>query len=441
MRAAFVTWEREELDTLKRIDTALQTIVRNLGAVVTSSNRLPLKRTSANTDSLSQRRSRLRRLVVLRSLRDINCLFVGGPKFLGTKLKDSGSFDSTELVKIITTDLPDGAAPPTVSAPAVYTTPPQTCRDSSAELFDDQLTVSTAISETDRQILVTTVFELDTTGPQWIFKLARRGIVCPDSSMSNFEKRSIDKRINSYLMDHTTNTLNSPFDLPARKQVAVTSRGETIQGALICLLKITTSVAGYQPHSYASLSPYNYALPTDTDAAIVLGVGACEALMASAVVDYEQDPNNWGFFHEDYFPKWLSKDITLQVQPATNSFSCNLGFSAKKQGTTLGKDWDCDVGGYIPLRCSFTTIYDVTKINVNLVIAQTAKLQVQSHKFNAGLIGDVIDGATHVVDDAIRDAVNQMKWISATVPFQTFQGATRARPRVTSDGLIMELSY
>ena len=83
---------------------------------------------------------------------------------------------------------------------------------------------------------------------------------------------------------------------------------------------------------------------------------------------------------------------------------------------------------FCPLKCTFSTFYDGNGLNIVLHVEQTADVSVTSHKLNAGVLGDIIDDLTSIVDSKINDLKNGFPRMSADVPFLTLKDASGSTP-------------
>lgn len=448
MRPKYKAWRKALLLLLDAVDIRVAGTIAASQSMLQASNGLVVTYdTDDNSKMLALVHAALRLSLRHMYILQTNAMVYVGEKVLSASLNSSGLGNFDDVKSKIATLLHSDELPS--FSPLIATFHPENARAVfTSQSFLDQMGVIVPVALQNTSANVLLIYDCAAQAGSWVVKLSRRAVLCQndtDQSLDPVAKRGAEDELNLALKDRSEMTINSAFPLPAKAGTSFVTTGELIAGSFVTLSRVDSSIAGFVAKPLKVMSPEAYQLPQGKDMAIVLSTGACEVYIASVLAEYEQAAENQSFFHESYFDKWLDKNVVLCLDDSCNAekdaLRFNVNFLAKYQDTTAGKDWNADIYGYLPVRCTFSHFYNQDGLNIQLHVVQSGGLTVTGHKLNAGVVGDVLDSVTKIVDNKIDDLKGRItKQINADVPFLTFKNATGSDPFVRNGTLIVELA-
>ena len=447
MRPKYKAWRNALIPLLDAVDERVAATIAATQSMFQASNGLNVSYGADDNSKIlalvhEALRLSLRRMYALQT----NVMVYVSEKIISTSLNSSGLGNFENVKQRIGTLLHSDELPSFSPLSASFH-PDNACAIYSSQSFLDQLGVVATVAVQNASASVLLIYDCAAQAGLWAVKLSRRAVLCQndtDQPLDPVAKRAAEKELNLSLKDRTELTINSSFPLPAKAGTSFATTGELIAGSFVTLSRVDSSISGFVAKPLKVMSVEAYQLPQGKDMAIVLSTGACEVYIASVLAEYEQAPENQSFFHETHFDKWLNKNVVLclddSCNPEKDALHFNVNFRAKYEDTTAGKDWNVDIYGYLPVRCTFSHFYNQDGLNIQLHVAQSGGLTVTGHKLNAGVLGDILDSVTKIVDSKIDDLKGRItKQISADVPFLTFKNATGSDPYVKNGSLIVEL--
>jgi hypothetical protein len=454
MRDSYKHWRREMISLFDDTESRLSRLNEIIAGMFHASIALIVARDSRATNLLlSQAHESLRKAIRSVYLEETNAMVYIGEALLSAKVNARKLADFDTLAKQIDTAIHLGN-PPTFSPLRVVFKPQDLSSNFADESFFDQIGFATTATVEDTAGDVVLIYDCLSDSGLWRIQMARRSFVCDVADgqpIDPVERRKAEEQINLYLLTQRTVDIPSTFPLPQRSGMSFVTTGELVSGSLVTLFRVGSSVAGFRPKQIEQMSTTAYTLPQEYDIGLILSTNACEALLASLLTEYETSPENAGFFNEDYFHKTLGKNLDLCIDasnagcvPNENALSFNVPFGAKYEATTWGKDWNVDIGGLVPVICTFATTYTVdaarrSTLVVQVQVKQNGPLKVLSTDLHGGLIGDVLKSVTSIVEDKVHSLSKDLPPINATVPFFTMPSAVGSTPHISGKNLIIEV--
>ena len=441
MRKRYSAWEQATLNTLQRDRKDIASTVVAASNLKATSKKLVVARSpSQNAGLLAEVHGTLEAPVLAIHLSQTDTMLYLGQKFLSTKINNSKLIDTNEIKERLQASV-GTRSNPTLMPFTADVRPAVLCSDLTNQNFDDQVGVSMDASLDTSSATAIIIFDCDVQGASWLFQLARRVFVCKDVDLDILVKRNVEKQVTDYIIQKHDLKLDSPLPLPTTAKTRFDMIGTTISECFVALLKASSSVDGFIAKPIVPAKPSLYRLPPDKDLAIALSTHSCEALISSIIDQYERDPNMYSFFNQAYFHKWLDKNVTVSLDANLHALSFYVGFGAKYEDTTAGKDWNVEVRGRVPIQCTFESSVGINGLNVQLRVLQTGEIEITSSDLHAGVIGDILKTITSIVQDKVNELKNQMQFkIDIKVPFFAIPNATGFEPIVTADILILELN-
>jgi hypothetical protein len=442
VRERYIQWEAEILQLLHSVDVDIDHTIELTNELLATSNGLNVKRAPAqNVELLASVHGNLEAQILRSNLLHTNAMFYIGQNYLSTQLNQSNIVDPTVIKSELEQSL--GREIDLSLKPLVGDVRPSgVCSSLINQNCDDQMGITTEVSLDDSVATILFIFDCSANGNSWSLVAARRVFACKGVYLDVEVKRGVEKKLTADMAAKSDIHFASPIPLPTQNGTTFTAVGAAITGCFVALLNATSSVPGYIPQPISVISPDAYQLPAERDVAITLSASACAAQIAGIIKQYEDDPNNQGFLHERFFDKFLDKNVTVNFSPDEHALLFYVMVMAKYQDTTLGKDWNVDIYCRLPVRCTFQSSYVGRDLSVEVNVKSTGDLEVLSHKINCGVICDILDYITPIVDNKIRDIQNDHRFsIDSTLPFAVISNAKGSDPIVKANLLIFEINY
>jgi hypothetical protein len=446
MREEYSVWRTSVLGLCQSIDERMSSLADATRSLAESSKTLLLERSPAATSSLLAEVHRTKRLSLRKVyLRSTNAIIYFSEALLSAKMRAAKIVDLASVADKIAVSI-GLTSPPQFSELVVAYHPSVILHLPSAQDFLDQLGVHTTATVEGSVGVVMLVYDVQTNVSDWNVQLARHVSICDVAEsppLDPVEARRAETEIASFVDPSASYQIPLAIPLPMKPGVSFAAVGEIVEGSFATLYHVGASVPGYVQKPIEEMSLSSFRLQEPYDLGVVFSVNACEALLASVLAEYEASPSNAEFFQKDYFHKRLGKSLT--VVPKSDSLVFDVPFHAKYESTTLGKDWNVDVSGVVPVACTFFNTYQVdanskSSLVLGVEVKQTGPLRVLSTDLHAGLIGDVLKSVTSIVDDKVKEMTRDLPSISEALPMFTLPGAIGSKPRVVGQTLVMEIA-
>jgi hypothetical protein len=445
VRVKYIAWRNAFIPIADRTRDRLNEVNESIVALLTLARQLRLSVDgSSQVKQISTVRAALRSVVRGLMEKDITAVLLIGDELIAKKLKATSLFNMDELTQRIQS----GAAGEQVKVapPKIIFNLASQCGSFEGERLVDELGLLAEVELEQGRAELVIALDITTGIKSWRLDVARRARNCNEGEMAPGLSRMVEAQVNEYLDNHSSSIIDAPFILPQQSQVSFQPAGEIIEDSLRVLFRTSSTVKGFRSPPGVDAAKLKLSLSPKKQVAFWLSIAACAALISGILSDYENNPKLNTFFNEAWFHKWLGKNVVLKPDPNTNSFFCTIIFGAKYEDETAGQEWNVDITGQIPVRCTFEEEYGIDRVlKVFLRVVQIGGLSITSHQLHAGILTEVaefIDKVSGIITRKINELKdNSAINIGSRFLLFGFKDAKDVSNRVVADGLVMELSF